>query len=119
MGLCAPPAPLAKGGFISNGEDKIWRPLYSLKMMPIPLELARHNPVYQDVATKFFEHFLHIAAAMTNIGGEGINLWDSSDEFFYDVLCLPSGHSTPLKIRSMVGLIPLFAVGILDADLLP
>jgi hypothetical protein len=111
-------APLPTGGFISQCDGTSWMAMYSLNMMRIALELARHNPVYQDVATKFFEHFLHIAAAMTNIGGKGIDLWDSSDQFFYDVLCLPNGHSTPLKIRSMVGLIPLFAVEILDADLL-
>ena len=59
---------------------------------------------------KYFEHFLYIAHAMTNMDGAGIDLWDSEDEFFYDVILLPSGQSTPLKIHSMVGLVPLFAV---------
>jgi hypothetical protein len=63
-----------------------------------------------NIATKFFEHFLYIAAAMNNIGGEGIGLWDEVDEFFYDVLQLGSGNNQPLKVRSMVGLIPLYAV---------
>jgi len=111
-------APLPTGGFISQCDGTGWMAMYSLNLMRIALELARHNPVYQDVATKFFEHFLHIAAAMTNIGGKGINLWDGEEEFYYDVLCLPNGCSTPLKIRSMVGLIPLFAVEVLDSELL-
>jgi len=92
--------------------------MYSLNMMRIALELSTFNPVYQDSATKFFEHFLYIAEALTNLGGRGINLWDTADEFFYDVLCLPDGHSLPLKVRSMVGLIPLFAVEVLDSELL-
>jgi hypothetical protein len=86
--------------------------------MRIALELAEENPVYQDVGSKFFEHFLYIAGATANVAGEGINLWDKEDEFFYDVLHLPHGEHIPLKVRSMVGLIPLFAVETLDADLL-
>jgi hypothetical protein len=82
------------------------------------LELAANDPVYEDIATKFFEHFLYIAEALSKIGSSDIDLWDEEDQFFYDVLRLPGGHSFPLKIRSMVGLIPLFAVEILDAELL-
>jgi hypothetical protein len=74
------------------------------------LELALNDPVYEDIATKFFEHFLFIAAAMNNIGGEGIALWDEQDEFFYDVLRLPDDSTFPLRVRSLVGLIPLCAV---------
>jgi len=74
--------------------------------------------VYQDVASKFFEHFLYIAAAMANIGGDGIDLWDDTDEFFYDVLCLGPHDRRPLKLRSIVGLIPLFAVEVLDSEAL-
>ena len=66
-----------------------------------------HNHVYEDVATKFFEHFLSIAEAMTNLGDEHVGLWDETDQFYYDVLCLPDGSMQPLKVRSMVGLIPL------------
>jgi hypothetical protein len=73
--------------------------------MRIALELAQHNPVYEDIATKFFEHFLHIAEAMNNIGESGIGLWDEQDEFYHDVLNLPDGRMVPLKVRSMVGLI--------------
>ncbi|CAN5582032.1 glucosidase [soil metagenome] len=110
-------APLPTGGFISQCDGTSWMAMYSLNLMRIALELAANNPVYQDVATKFFEHFLHIAAAMSNIGGDGTDLWDSTDEFFYDVLCI--GHERrPLKVRSMVGLIPLFAVEVLDHNLL-
>jgi hypothetical protein len=74
------------------------------------LELARTNPVYEDIATKFFEHFLFIAGAMHDIAGEGIQLWDDQDEFFYDALHLPNGAHVPLRVRSLVGLIPLLAV---------
>jgi len=118
-------APLPTGGFISQCDGTSWMAMYSLNLMRIALELSTQNPIYQDIATKFFEHFLHIAAALGNIGGggefgagNGIDLWDSTDEFFYDVLCLPGGRSQPLKVRSMVGLIPLFAVEVLDSDLL-
>jgi hypothetical protein len=74
--------------------------------------------VYEDVATKFFEHFLNIAAAIGNVGESGIGLWDESDEFFYDVLHLPHGQLLPLRVRSMVGLIPFFAVETLEPELL-
>jgi hypothetical protein len=88
--------------------------------MRIALELALHNNVYEDIATKFFEHFLHIAEAMTNIGGNehGIGLWDEEDAFYYDELHLPDGRMLKVKVRSMVGLIPLFAVETLEPELL-
>jgi hypothetical protein len=88
--------------------------MYTLNLLRIALELALHDPVYEDIAVKFFEHFLYIAQAMTNMGGEGIGLWDEEDEFYYDVLHLPGGERIPLKVRSMVGLIPIFAVEVLD-----
>ena len=111
-------AQLPTGGYISQCDGTAWMAMYSLNLMRIALELAAHNPVYQDSATKFFEHFLYIADALTNIGGRGLDLWDAADEFYYDVLCLPDGRTLPLKVRSMVGLIPLFAVEVLDPDLL-
>jgi hypothetical protein len=86
--------------------------------MRIALELAQHNPVYEDIATKFFEHFLQIAGAMNNLDGAGVGMWDEEDQFFYDVLHLPHGGVMPLKLRSMVGLIPLFAVETLEPELL-
>lgn len=110
--------PLPTGGFINQADGTSWMAMYSLNLMRIALELARHNPVYQDVATKFYEHFLHIAEAMNNIGECGIGLWDEEDEFYYDELNLPDGRMVPLKVRSMVGLIPLFAVEVLERDLL-
>jgi hypothetical protein len=112
-------AKLPTGGYISQCDGTAWMAMYSLNLMRIALELgAGHNSVYQDLATKFFEHFLYIAAAMSNIASQGIDLWDSADEFFYDVLCLDGGRTIPLKVRSMVGLIPLFAVEVLDAETL-
>jgi hypothetical protein len=111
-------APLPTGGFINQADGTSWMAMYCLNLMRIALELARHNHVYEDIATKFFEHFLHIAEAMNNIGEGGIGLWCDKDEFYYDVLNLPNGEMTPLKVRSMVGLIPLFAVETLDEELL-
>jgi hypothetical protein len=87
-------------------------------MMRIALELGQHDHVYEDIATKFFEHFLHIAEALMDIGGDGVGLWDDEDRFYYDVLRLPDGEHVPMRLRSMVGLIPLFAVEILDQELL-
>src|SRR5262249_15358733 len=111
-------APLPTGGFINQADGTSWMAMYSLNLMRIALELARRNPVYEDIATKFFEHFLHIAQAMSTMGEGGAGLWNEEDEFFYDVLSLPGGREVPLKVRSMVGLIPLFAVEVLDSELL-
>jgi hypothetical protein len=86
--------------------------------MRIALELAQHNHVYEDIATKFFEHFLHIAEAMNSMYNDGGGLWDEQDQFFYDVLNLPDDVKVRLRIRSMVGLIPLFAVETLEPELL-
>jgi hypothetical protein len=110
--------PLPTGGHINQSDATSWMAMYSLNLMRMALELAKHNHVYEDIATKFFEHFLQIAQAMTNIGEQGIGLWDDQDGFFYDVLNLPDGRTLPLKVRSMVGLIPLFAVEILEPSLL-
>jgi hypothetical protein len=111
-------APLPTGGYINQSDGTSWMAMYSLNLMRIALELALHNRVYEDIATKFFEHFLHIAEAMTNMADEGIGLWDEQDQFYYDVLNLPDGTRVPLRLRSMVGLIPLFAVETLDPELL-
>ncbi|MBL9129392.1 MAG: glucosidase [Verrucomicrobiales bacterium] len=111
-------APLPTGGFINQADGTSWMAMYSLNLMRIALELARHNPIYQDIATKFFEHFLHIAAAINGVGEGALGLWDEEDSFYYDQICLPDGRCLPLEIRSMVGLIPLFAVETLEPDLL-
>jgi hypothetical protein len=107
-------APLPTGGYIEQADGTSWMAMYSLNMLRISLELAIHNPVYEDMATKFFEHFLYIAAAMDNMGSEKNGLWDDTDQFFYDALHLPNGENIQLKVRSMVGIIPLFAVEVLD-----
>jgi len=105
-------------GRVHQADGTAWMAMYSLNMMRIALELALENPVYEDTATKFFEHFLYIAKAMTSMGHSGVALWDEEDEFFYDVLETPEGRHEHLKIRSMVGLIPFFAVEVLDSALL-
>lgn len=115
--------PLPTGGFINQADGTAWMAMYCLNLMRIALELALHNPVYQDVATKFFEHFLHIAEAMTAMGkkpddGDCTGLWDEDDQFYYDELNLPDGREIPLKVRSMVGLIPLFAVETIEPEML-
>ncbi len=112
---------LPTGGHIDQADGTSWMAMYALNLMRIALELAQHNRVYEDIASKFFEHFLHIAEAMNHIGGSngaGVGLWNPEDEFFYDVLHLPDGRMQSLKIRSMVGLIPLFAVETLEPELL-
>lgn len=110
-------AEIPGGGHIEQADGTAWMAMYSLNMMRICLELAKNNSVYEDLATKFLEHFLYIAGAMANIGGKGIDLWDNTDEFFYD--CLYAGNGcTKLKVRSMVGLIPLFAVEVIDPDVI-
>ncbi len=116
IGIFDRSAPLPTGGTINQSDGTAWMAMYTLNLMRIALELALEDHVYEDIATKFFEHFLYIAEAMTNIGGDGIGLWDEDDEFYYDVLHLPGGRRVPLRVRSMVGLIPLFAVEVLDAS---
>ncbi len=110
--------PLPDGGYINQADGTSWMAMYCLNLMRIALELAQYNHVYEDIATKFFEHFLYIARAMNNIGDQGIGLWDEEDQFFYDVLRFPDGRMMPLRVRSMVGLIPLFAVEIIEPELL-
>ncbi|HEY3401831.1 MAG TPA: glucosidase [Ohtaekwangia sp.] len=107
-------AHLPTGGYIEQTDGTSWMAMFTLNMMRIALELAKENSTYQSLATKFFEHFLYIAGA---IRFENIDLWNEEDEFFYDVLHTPDDKRTPMKIRSMVGLIPLFAVEVLDEEL--
>ncbi|MGH7895955.1 MAG: MGH1-like glycoside hydrolase domain-containing protein, partial [Candidatus Binatia bacterium] len=95
-----------------------WMGMFCLGMLTIAAVLALEDRVYEDIATKFFEHFLYIAEAMNNLAGGGIELWNEEDEFFYDVLHCGPGQNVPLKVRSMVGLIPLFAVATVESDLL-
>lgn len=109
-------AHLPTGGFIEQSDGTSWMAMFTLNMLRMSLELAKENPTYQSLATKFFEHFLYIAGAMAHVGREGINLWDEEDEFFYDVLHTPDDRAHRMKVRSMVGLIPLFAVEVLDEE---
>ncbi|WP_293019365.1 hypothetical protein [Moorena sp. SIO3I8] len=109
---------LPVGGYIEQSDGTSWMGMYCLNMLTIALELALENPVYEDMATKFFEHFLYIAAAMNNIGEDETQLWDEEDGFFYDVLHLPNQEQLRLKVRSMVGLIPLFAVTTIEPETL-
>jgi hypothetical protein len=110
-------APLPTGGHLEQSDGTSWMGMYCLNMLAIALELASEDPAYEDVASKFFEHFVYICEAINDLGGEGISLWDSQDGFYYDVLHPQHGKPFPLKIRSMVGLIPLFAVETLDSEI--
>jgi hypothetical protein len=110
-------ASLPGGGHLEQSDGTSWMGMFCLNLMRIALELARQNPVYENIATKFFEHFLGIAAAMNNLGGRGIGLWDEPDEFFYDVLHMPAGYQR-LRVRSLVGLMPLLAVETIEPALL-
>jgi hypothetical protein len=109
---------LPTGGHIEQADGTAWMAMYCLNLMRMSLELSVQRPVYQDLAIKFFEHFLYIARAMFNFGADGASLWNDEDKFYYDVLHLPDGNEIPLKVRSLVGLIPLFAVEVLEPDLL-
>jgi glycogen debranching enzyme len=109
---------LPTGGHIEQSDGTSWMAMYSLDMLAIALELAAGDATYQDVASKFWEHFIYIARAMNHLGDDGLCLWDEKDGFFYDVLHLPDGSRVPLRVRSMVGLIPLYAVQIMEPELL-
>ena len=111
-------APLPNGGHLEQSDGTSWMGMFTLNMLAIAMELAREDSTYEDVASKFWEHFLYIANAMTDLGRDGISLWDEADGFYYDVLHLDNGEHFPLKTRSMVGLIPLFAVETLEPDTL-
>jgi len=107
--------PLPTGGHLEQADGTAWMAFYCATMLSMALELARDNPAYEDLASKFFEHFVAITDAMNNLGGTG--LWDEADGFYYDQLHA-NGQSIPLRVRSMVGLIPLFAAEILEDDVI-
>jgi hypothetical protein len=110
--------PLPTGGHLEQSDGTSWMAMYTLNLLAIALELAVEEPAYEDVASKFWEHFIYIAHAMSHRGRDGMGLWNEEDGFFYDVLKLPDGNHFPMKIRSMVGLIPLFAVETLEPEVL-
>ena len=111
-------APLPTGGYIEQSDGTSWMAMYTLNLLAIAMELAKEDPAYEDVASKFWEHFIYIANAMSHRGHEGKGLWDEEDGFFYDVLRFPDGAHLPMKIRSLVGLIPLLAVETIEPELL-
>jgi hypothetical protein len=114
--------PLPGGARLDQSDGTSWMAMFCLNMLAIALELARDDRAYEDVATKFLEHFFYIAHAINDrpgaAGGEIDDLWDNDDEFYYDVLRLPGGQNSFVRVRSMVGLIPLLAVETMDAELL-
>ncbi len=108
-------APLPTGGHIAQSDGTAWMGMFCLNMLGIALELARKDPAYEDMASKFFEHFMYIAQAMSHMGHKGVELWNEEDGFFYDVLHTPDGVF-PMKVRSLVGLAPLFSVLVLEPE---
>ena len=111
--------PLPIGGKLVQSDGTSWMAMYCLNMLAIALELSREDDSYEDLASKFFEHFIYISDAMNNLGDDNLSLWDDADGFYYDVLHMHEKHySMPLKVRSMVGLIPLFAVATIEPDIL-
>jgi hypothetical protein len=117
VGIFDRSSPLPTGGRIDQADGTAWMAGYALDLMRIALELAFANHVFVDIGVKFFEHFLYIAEAVSSSDTCDTGLWDERDEFFYDVLQLPDGTSVPMRIRSIVGLIPLFAVHVLEEPL--
>lgn len=107
---------LPGGAVLEQSDATGWMGMFCLNMMRIALELARENPVYEGLATKFFQHYIYIGAAMKHMGGRNYNLWDEEDGFFYDVLRYPDGNYSKLRVRSLVGLVPLYAVERLEAN---
>lgn len=122
IGIFDRSAPLSNGALLDQADGTAWMAMYCLNMLAMSLELAASDPTYEDVATKFLEHFFYIAHAMNDrfsiLREEGIDLWDEEDGFYYDVLQLPDASPQFLRVRSMVGLVPLLAVETLEESLL-
>jgi hypothetical protein len=109
---------LPRGGYLAQADGTAWMGMYCLNMLAIALELAREDRAYEDVATKFLEHFLYIAGALNNIGGQRVAMWDEHDEFFYCVLHIPGSPPRRMEVRTIVGAVPLFAVETIEPDVL-
>jgi hypothetical protein len=107
-------APLPTGGHMDQADGTGWMALFAQTMLQIAVELAAHDPVYEPLAVKFFEHFMWIGSALGRMGDRQDDLWDEEDGFFYDVLRLPDGRAQRLKVRSMVGLLPLCAATVFE-----
>jgi len=106
------------GGVLQQADGTAWMGMYCLNMLEIALELAQSNPAYEDLATKFFEHFTYIASSLNQIGHHFPGSWDEEEGFFYDVLKMPDGKFIPIKVRSLVGLTTLFSVHVINKELL-
>lgn len=109
-------APVPGGGFLEQADGSSWMAMYAVSMMQISIELAMHNIVYESMAIKFAEHFLYIAGSIAKMGEDSLGLWDDQDGFYYDLLRKPDGESDRLRLRTLVGLIPMFAVIVFDED---
>jgi len=109
--------PLPGGGQLEQADGTAWMALYCQNMFEMALELAVHDPVYEDMALKFFEHFIYISAAMDHIGDNMEDMWDDTDGFFYDLLWMSDHEAVRLKVRSMVGLLPLCATTVMESDI--
>ncbi len=111
-------APLPTGGYLEQADGTAWMAFFCQNMLSIALEIARHDPTYEDMVLKFVQHFMWIAGSMDRIGDNQDELWDETDGFFYDVLILPDGSGQRIKVHSMVGLLPLTAVAVLEPDVI-
>jgi len=111
-------SPLPTGGYLEQADGTAWMVFYSQQMLRIAVELALFYPLFEEFVVKFFEHTMWIAGAMDRMGEQQDKMWDEEDGFFYDVLRLPNGQALRLKVRSMVGLLPLAAVAIFEEDTL-
>ena len=109
-------SPLPTGGRLEQADATAWMAFFSQCMLEIAIELAQHDPVYEDMAMRFVQHFLRIGSAMDRMGEHADVMWDEEDGFFYDVLRLPDGSATRLKVRSMVGLLPLCATTVISQE---
>jgi hypothetical protein len=110
-------SPLPTGGYLDQADGTAWMVFFSQNMLRIAAELALHEPLYEEFVEKFFQHTLYIAGAMDRVGERHDEMWDEEDGFFYDVLRFPDGSATRLKVRSMVGLLPLAAVAVFEEDI--
>lgn len=109
-------APIPGGGILEQADGSSWMAMYALNMMQISIELAMFNPVYENMAIKFSEHFLYIAGSIANMGEDSMGLWDDQDGFYYDLFRKPDGESERVRLRTLVGLIPMFAVIVFDEN---
>ncbi len=109
-------SPVPGGGFLEQADGSSWMAMYALNMLQISIELAMYNPVYENMAIKFAEHFLYMAGSIAYMGEDSLGLWDDEDGFYYDLLRKPDGTNDRLRLRTLVGLIPMFAVIVFDED---